>query len=511
MSEKPKNPTPSGKKKKSVTRLGDFELKRRLGKGGMGEVFLAHQVSLDRKVALKTLTKELAKKEDFIKRFQREARSMAKIDHTNVVKVYAVDSYKGIHFVAIEYIDGKSVQDWLDKIGELPVADAVHIAVVCAQALAHAHERNMVHRDIKPDNILLTSRGVIKVADFGLAKAIDEDVSMTQSGQGLGTPLYMAPEQARNAKHVDQRSDIYALGATLYHMLTGKLPFTGDSTLELIIAKEKGTYSSAKQIRSEVPERLDLIIDKMMSKDPNHRYKACDEVVRDLSALGMHEQPLSFIEGAEPPAGVARTQSPTVGGLGATVAGTAGGLTMPTTDGQGSKSARTWYVQYHTPEGKPMMEKFSSRRVVKMINAGILTPKARAKASSDGSYLPLAQFPEFSDAIDRQLARRAATGKNEDMQSLYKQVDKAEKSRLRWRWIRNKLRGLVGGIGLIVWIIVILIVMGVGYLTVDTAWKYVGNYFQELIQTGADDQEDGLDINRDDSPSDSRQNPGDDE
>lgn len=498
VADNPKN-TPSGKKKKSVTRLGDFVLKRRLGKGGMGEVFLAKQVSLDREVALKTLTKELAKQEDFVKRFQREARSMAKIDHNNVVKVYAVDSYKGIHFVAIEYIDGKSVQDWIDKMGVLPVPDAVHIALVCAEALSHAHERNMVHRDIKPDNVLLTSKGIVKVADFGLAKVMDEDVSMTQSGTGLGTPLYMAPEQARNAKHVDQRCDIYALGATLYHLLTGQLPYSGESTLELIIAKEKGIYTSAKQVRSEIPERLDLIVDKMMAKDPNHRYKTCEEVVRDISALGMHGEPLSFIEGAETPSAPGRSGTSTVAGLGATVAGNTGGLTMPTSGDKNSKSSRTWYVQYHTPDGKPMMEKFSSRRVVKMINAGLLTPKARAKASSDGSYLPLAQFPEFVDAIDRQLARRAATGKNEDMQSLYKQVERAEKSRLRWRWLKNKLRGLVGGVGLIVWIATILIVGGVLFFAGGTMFGWAGSMFQELIQENVDDQRNGLDINQDES------------
>ena len=241
MSEKPRKKTSSGKK--TVKQLGDFELKKKLGKGGMGEVYLARQVSLDRLVALKTLSRELSKKEDFVARFQREARSMAKIDHVNVVKVYAVDSVKGIHFAAIEYIDGKSVQDWLDHLETFSVGDAVHIALISAEALRHAHDQNMVHRDIKPDNILLTSKGVVKVADFGLAKALDEDVSMTQSGTGLGTPLYMAPEQARSAKTVDQRSDIYALGATLYHMLTGKLPFSGDTALELIIAKETGKYT----------------------------------------------------------------------------------------------------------------------------------------------------------------------------------------------------------------------------------------------------------------------------
>ncbi len=484
-----KTPAP-GKKKKKATRLGDFVLKRRLGKGGMGEVFLAKQVSLDRTVALKTLTKELAKQEDFVKRFQREARSMAKIDHNNVVKVYAVDSYKGIHFVAIEYVDGKSVQDWLDKLGHLSVPDAVHIAVVCAEALRHAHTENMVHRDIKPDNILLTGKGIVKVADFGLAKVLDEDVSMTQSGQGLGTPLYMAPEQARSAKHVDQRCDIYALGATLYHLLTGKLPYSGTSTLELIIAKEKGIYTSAKQQRSEIPERLDLIIDKMMAKNPNHRYKSCDEVVRDMTALGMHNQPLSFIDGAEAPVGSARTQSPTMAAMGATVASSASGLmTKPSFDAQDSKSARTWYVQYHTPDGKPMMEKFSSRRVVKMINAGMLTPKSRAKASSDGSYLPLAQFPEFVDAIDRQLARRAATGRNEDMQNLYKQVERDEKSRLRWRWVKNKFRDLVGGIGLIVWLITIVVVVAVLYFVGTVAFEHGALWYKNNVQQDSGEKE----------------------
>jgi serine/threonine protein kinase len=493
VTDKPKKTSPSAQQKKSVTRLGDFELQRRLGKGGMGEVFLARQISLDRMVAVKTLTKELAKQEDFVKRFQREARAMAKIDHHNVVKVYAVASYKGVHFVAIEYIDGKSVQDWLDELGQLSIADAVHIAVVCAEALRHAHSKNMVHRDVKPDNILLNSKGVVKVADFGLAKVMDEDVSMTQSGQGLGTPLYMAPEQARSAKHVDQRCDIYALGATLYHLLTGQLPYAGDSTLELIIAKEKGIYTSAKKLRPEIPERLDLIIDKMMATDPSHRYKTSEEALRDLSGLGLHGQPLSFIEGAEPPAGGARSQAPTMAAMGATLAGGAGGLTMlPSSDAQNTTSNRTWYVQYRTPDDKPMMEKFSSRRVVKMINAGMLTPKARAKASSDGSYLPLAQFPEFVDAIDRQLARKAATGKNEDMQSLYKQVDRDERSRLRWRWLQNRIRGLVGGVGLIVWIIAISILGVVLFWGVETVWDWLGETFNEMMQEGASDQKDPL-------------------
>jgi len=234
-----------------------------------------------------------------------------------------------------------------------------------------------------------------------------------------------------------------------------------------------------------------------MAKDPKHRYKDCAQVVRDLSALGMHGQPLSFIDGATAPGIGGGSQSPIMGAMGATVAGDVASLTRAGGQATQADSARTWYVQYHTQDGKPMMEKFSTRRVIKMINAGVLTPKSRAKASSDGSYLPLAQFAEFTDAIDQQLARRAATGKNEDMESLYKQVDRAEKSRLRWRWLKNKMRGLVGGIGLIIWIVTILVVGGVLYFAGNVAFESIGGYYNEFIGSAGDDGNDGLDIKSD--------------
>ena len=185
--------------KKKTSQLGDFKLLKKLGQGGMGSVYKAHQISLDRPCALKVLSKELARKPDFVKRFKQEAISMAKIDHPNVVKCFAVDEARGMHFVAMEYIDGRSLQDWLDAMGRLSVPDAIHVGLLCADALKLAHGVNMIHRDIKPDNILISSKGEVKVADFGLAKALDDDMSMTQSGTGLGTPHYMPPEQARNA------------------------------------------------------------------------------------------------------------------------------------------------------------------------------------------------------------------------------------------------------------------------------------------------------------------------
>ncbi|MCA9033933.1 MAG: serine/threonine protein kinase [Planctomycetaceae bacterium] len=457
-----------GSPPKRTQRLGDFELKRKLGKGGMGEVFLARQTSLDRLVALKTLSKELAKREDFVQRFQREAKSMAKLDHPNIVKVYAVDTFKGLHFAAIEYIDGKSAQDWLDQLEKLEISDATHIALICAEGLRHAHELNMVHRDIKPDNILITSKGIVKVADFGLAKAMDEDVSMTQSGTGLGTPLYMAPEQARNAKHVDQRSDIYALGATLYHLLTGRLPYCGTSTLELIMAKERGIYPSAKSLRPDIPEKLDLIIDKMMAKDPAHRYKNCELLIRDLSALGLHSSVLSFIEGAEPVSVVLSGAQTVVGGM-TNVSPTARTSKSVARKSRADSNARTqlattpsrvWFVQFENSEGDPVVEKHSTGRILKMIAAGILTAKARGKATADGTYLPLAQFPEFTEAIEKQLARQTAAVRKEDLNSLYSKVAKAEANRHKWRTAKNFLRNLVGATSLIIWIGVILVVGG---------------------------------------------------
>jgi serine/threonine protein kinase len=196
----------------------------------------------------------------------------------------------------MEFIEGFSTSLLLKQFGgKLVLGDAIHIALRCADALRYAHERGIVHRDIKPENIMITLAGEIKLADLGLAKPMDdEDLSLTDTGTSLGTPKYMAPEQARNAKYADHRSDIYALGAVLYTFVAGQPPFRGETAMELLLAKEKGQFPPARRLNPEVPSRLDLMLDKMLARNIKHRYQNCADIIRDLQGLGLAEERLSF-------------------------------------------------------------------------------------------------------------------------------------------------------------------------------------------------------------------------
>ena len=474
--------------KKKVTQLGDFKLKKKLGQGGMGVVYLAKQISLDRVVALKTLSKQFAKRETFVKRFVREARSMAKLDHQNVVKVYAVDCQQGIYFAAIEYIDGKSAQDWLDHLGRISVPDALNIVLAAATGLQAAHDQEIIHRDIKPDNILITSKGVTKVADFGLAKALDEeDQSMTQTGAGLGTPLYMAPEQARSAKYVDLRSDIYALGATLYHMVTGEVPFMAESALELILKKEDGKFTPARAVNSEVPERLSLIIEKMLAKDPDHRHKTCNEVIADLSALGQANFALSFIDGAKPnlPTAAragAQTMVATHGpGQGRTVNAA---LMTSRVDAQRQETKKrvekVWFVQHKDERGKKTLTKMSTAQVLQNIRKGVVDARSRAKTNPDHEWTPIAQFAEFEAAIEKSIVKSQAKQKQHSMVDLYKQVDKAEKRRHTWRFLRNFKEAIFGYTTLLLYLLGIAIVIGIGVLYSGDVMQWAGDKMRQM-------------------------------
>jgi serine/threonine-protein kinase len=446
---------------KGMSQLGKYKLLKKLGQGGMGEVYLAEDTKLGRNAAIKVLSKQLAGKEDFVQRFYREARAMAKMNHDNAVSVYDVDQEQGFHYVAMEYVDGKSMQKWMDELGRLPIGDALHVVLRCAEALQVAHNQNMIHRDIKPDNIMLTAKGKVKVADFGLAKATDEDMSMTQSGTGLGTPYYMAPEQARNAKHVDCRTDVYALGVTLYYFITGKLPFTGDSVLEIITSKERGQFAPARKLNSDVPERLDLILDKLMSKDVNARCKDCAEVIKLLSSVGLESSSLSFIDAPDRhvqnssggPGRAGATQVPSA----RTMPIPAGGRTS-TQDAARSKAPATvdtqqhWIVQYRTSQGKDTIGKFNTQQVQQAIKSSTLDQKSRAKKNVTDQFMPLSYFPEFEKLVEGRLIKDKADKKAGDMKSLYKEIERQYEWRGWNRWFRNFASGTVGMISLVLWL-----------------------------------------------------------
>lgn len=264
--------------------LGGCQLLERIGRGGMGVVYKAKQLNLGRTVAVKVLASDLASDEGFVRRFVQEARSAALLNHPNVVHINDVGECQGVFYFVMEYVGGKNLRELLKTAKTLEVTRAVNIAVQVCHALRHAHNRGIIHRDIKPENIMLTEEGIVKLADLGLAKrvAADNSANLTQAGAILGTPYYMAPEQAKDFRRVDRRSDIYSLGVTLYRMLTGKVPFDGRSPIEVMIKAIDGKKVPVCELNPEVPPELEAVIDRMMDKNPERRHQDVDEVLRDL-------------------------------------------------------------------------------------------------------------------------------------------------------------------------------------------------------------------------------------
>lgn len=265
--------------------LGDFKIHKLLGQGGMGEVYLAEQVSLKRRVALKILRRDLVKDEKYLRRFEAEAKAVAPISHPNIVSVIAIGEDQGIHYIALEYVQGMNLRDYISRKGRLDFATCRFIMRKVAEALQRAGEEGIVHRDIKPENVLVTRKNEVKVADFGLARQISADkVDLTQTGVTMGTPLYMSPEQVEG-KPLDPRSDIYSFGIMCYHMMTGKPPFRGETAMAVAIQHVKATPEPLSLLRPDLPPELIAIVEKAMAKNPEARYQTAKEIIRDLNRL----------------------------------------------------------------------------------------------------------------------------------------------------------------------------------------------------------------------------------
>ncbi len=267
--------------------FGDFHVLRRLGQGGMGQVYLAEQISLKRKVALKILRPELAANSTSLQRFKAEAEAVARATHANIVQIYAIGEVSGLNFMALEYVEGRNLREYLEKKGPPEVLIALSILRQVAAALQRAHELGLIHRDIKPENVLLTRKGEVKVADFGLSRCFAEDVprlNLTQSGVTMGTPLYMSPEQVEG-KPVDVRTDIYSLGVTCYHMLSGQPPFRGQTPFEVALQHVQKEPQPLPEIRPDLPAELCALVHKMMAKAPADRLQTCRDILREAGRL----------------------------------------------------------------------------------------------------------------------------------------------------------------------------------------------------------------------------------
>lgn len=267
--------------------LGDYQLLRRLGRGGMGEVYLAQQASLSRQVALKILRPTLATDANYVKRFTHEARAAARLVHANIVQIYEVGCIEGFHYITQEYVPGQNIKQLLARLGRpLELGEAIGVMKQCAAALHKAGEQGIVHRDIKPENILVSPDGDVKIADFGLARVTSdaEALSLTQHGMTMGSPLYMSPEQAEGSA-VDPRSDLYSFGATCYHMLAGHPPFMGDTALAVAVQHVKRQPDSLAQVRPDLPSGLCAIVHQLLAKKPSERFASAAELLKAIRSL----------------------------------------------------------------------------------------------------------------------------------------------------------------------------------------------------------------------------------
>jgi serine/threonine-protein kinase len=385
--------------------MGPYRVLRKLGQGGMGAVYLAFDGKANRQVAIKVLAADQAPKPSILRRFQLEGKHGAMLSHDNIVRSFDMgqDKATSLHYIVLEYVDGPSAHDLLERTGKLKMGDVLHIIVDIARALEHAHKNQIIHRDIKPGNILVTSSGLAKLSDLGLAKRRDETANLTNATQGIGTPYYMPYEQAMNAKKADERSDIYALGATLYHLLTGEVPFHGDSSLEIIEKKGVGIFLPAGMLNSEIPANLDEIVARMLARDPENRYQTVSEVIVDLERTKLASAIPSFISvdtALQDPVVRQRLTTPIQ-------------ATQPDMQLQKALAERqdqqSWYLKYRDQRGNLCKSKATTAEILDRLRKGTIPLHAEVSRLPNEKFKPLEKWPEFHQA-----AAPAPTAKKPD-------------------------------------------------------------------------------------------------
>ncbi len=279
-------------KRQAITELGNYKLINRIGEGCMGSVYKAKRKDSEQMVAVKVLYPHLVRRNSiYLERFKRESQAAAKLKHPNMVQAIDYSTDKGYHYLAMEFVDGQSVLDSIKKNGKIPEKEAIEVLIQVTCALKEIEKLKLIHRDIKPSNILVAKDGTAKLTDLGLVKVMDSMVKLTANNISIGSPYYMSPEQIRGDKRIDIRSDMYSMGTTLYHMLTGHVPYDGVSTAEVIYKQLNAEIPDPRKEGMEISEGPCILLEKMMAKKPDDRCSSPDELLKDLYLIRDRKKP----------------------------------------------------------------------------------------------------------------------------------------------------------------------------------------------------------------------------
>jgi serine/threonine protein kinase len=342
--------------------LGNYELLEKIAEGGMGAIYRGRHLETGQVVAIKIMPAHMAANPVLLTRFEQEFRAASRLNHPNVVRALDYNDTGSTPYLVMEFVDGESLGQKLERDGKMPETEAIRIIAQVAQGLHRAHKQNLIHRDVKPDNILITQDGVAKLADLGLVKEAESDLNLTKTGRGLGTPHFMAPEQFRNAKNADVRCDVYSLGATLYQMVTGELPFRSSGPLDAWMKKIQNDLTPPRRLVPGLSERMEWAILRAMSADPEKRPGSCREFVEDLTGHSTKR-------------------------LGATESSTS--------------LQELWYLVYKDETGTAHTVKGTTSAIRRSLKDGLLgdASNVRASRTKQGPFEPLRGFPEFRDLV----------------------------------------------------------------------------------------------------------------
>jgi eukaryotic-like serine/threonine-protein kinase len=343
--------------------VGNYDLVEKIAEGGMGTVYKGRHRLSGAIVAIKVVAAHMAGNQVLLKRFEQEYVAAKQLNHPNIVKALEFGDAGSTPYLVMEYVDGESLGKKLEREGKMAEKDAVKLIAQVAQGLHRAHKERLIHRDVKPDNILVSHDGQAKLADLGLVKEVEADLNLTRTGRGLGTPHFMAPEQFKNAKNVDPRCDIYSLGATLYMMVTGEMPFRSSGPLDAYMKKIENKLIPPRELNPALTERLDWAIRRAMSADLDQRPMNCREFVEDLTGRSTRK------------------------------------LTLP--DNTAPTQIDVWFLVYRDDEGVQHTVKGTTAGIRRSFKEGLLgdASNIRASRTKESGFEALRTYPEFRDLV----------------------------------------------------------------------------------------------------------------